>query len=152
MFRFGRYGTFTLRKHALVIYRFFFSCKNCKFQILNNIFLIVAENIDCRYTLKPPHLGGSNEYAQSMFWSKNEKIGIPLHTPVLLYKYGIQGVFISRTCFPDDLHLAWYIFFFFLQIFPHKSLASLLSDISKQYSPICEAAECGVPAGAILFA
>ena len=33
-----------------------------------NIFLIFAQNIDCRYTL-----GGSNEYPQSMFWSKNKK-------------------------------------------------------------------------------
>ena len=26
-----------------------------------------------------------------MFWSKNKKIGIPLHIPVLLYKWGIRG-------------------------------------------------------------
>ena len=34
-------------------------------------------------------LGGCNEYPQSMFWSKNKKIDIPLHTPVFLYKYGV---------------------------------------------------------------
>ena len=50
------------------------------------IFLIFAQNIDCGYTLEPPRRGGSNEYPQSMFWSKIRKIGIPLHTPVLLYK------------------------------------------------------------------
>ena len=34
----------------------------------------------------------SNEYPQSMFWSKKKrKIGIPLHTLVLLYKSGVQG-------------------------------------------------------------
>ena len=50
-----------------------------------------AQNIDCGYTLEPPRRGGSNEYPQSMFWSKNKKIiGIPLHTPVLLYKRGVQ--------------------------------------------------------------
>ena len=38
-----------------------------------NIFLIFAQNIDCGYTLEPPHWGGSNEYLQSMFWSKNKK-------------------------------------------------------------------------------
>ena len=27
----------------------------------------IAENIDCMYTLEPPHWGGSNEYPQSMF-------------------------------------------------------------------------------------
>ena len=36
------------------------------------------------------------------FGAKIRKIGIPLHTPVLLYKSGIQGVHITRTCFPDD--------------------------------------------------
>ena len=34
----------------------------------------------------------------------------------------------------------------------HLSLASLLWDIGKQNSPRCDAAECGVPSGAILFA
>ena len=29
-------------------------------------------------------------FAQSMFWSKNKKNGIPLHTPVLLNKSGVE--------------------------------------------------------------
>ena len=41
--------------------------KNC------DDFLIFAQNISCGYTLEPPHRGGSNEYPQSMFWSKNKK-------------------------------------------------------------------------------
>ena len=41
-------------------------------------FLFLLQNIDRR--------GGSNVYPQSMFWSKNNKIGIPLRTTVLLYK------------------------------------------------------------------
>ena len=42
--------------------------------------------------LEPPRRGGSNLCPQCMFWGKNKKIGIPLHTPVLLYKYGdIRG-------------------------------------------------------------
>ena len=56
-----------------------------------DICLIFAQNIDCEYTLEPPRRGGSNEYPQFMFWSKNKKIGIPLHTPVLLYKSGVYG-------------------------------------------------------------
>ena len=32
-----------------------------------------AQNIDCGYTLEPPRRGGSNEYPQSMFWSKHKK-------------------------------------------------------------------------------
>ena len=31
------------------------------------IFLISAQNIDCGYSLEPPHRDGSNEYPQSMF-------------------------------------------------------------------------------------
>ena len=36
-----------------------------------DVFLIFAQNIDCGYTLEPP------------------RRGIPLHTPVLLYKSGV---------------------------------------------------------------
>ena len=59
------------------------------FRRKNVIFLIFAPNIDCEYTLEPPHrahCGGSNEYSQSMFWSKNMKNCIPLLTPILLNK------------------------------------------------------------------
>ena len=59
------------------------------------LFFFFAQNIDCGYTLEPPRRGGSNEYPQSMFWSKNRKISIPLHTPVLLYKSG--HVFVMQT-------------------------------------------------------
>ena len=31
------------------------------------IFLILLNNIDCRYSLEQPRRGGSNEYPQSMF-------------------------------------------------------------------------------------
>ena len=48
--------------------------KNENFQYkIYDIFLIFAQNIDCGYTLEPPRQGGSNEYPQSMFWSKNKK-------------------------------------------------------------------------------
>ena len=44
------------------------------FQLKNfDIFLIFAQNIDFGYTLEPPRQGGSNEYPQSMFWSKNKE-------------------------------------------------------------------------------
>ena len=39
-----------------------------------DIFLVFAQNIDYGYTLESPRRGGgSNEYPQSMFWSKNKK-------------------------------------------------------------------------------
>ena len=40
-------------------------------RIKEDIFKMFAKNIDCGYMLEPPCRGGSNEYPQSMFWSKN---------------------------------------------------------------------------------
>ena len=52
----------------------FLALKIENFQLkIFDIFLIFAQNIDCGYTLEPPRRGGSNEYPQSMFWSKNKK-------------------------------------------------------------------------------
>ena len=48
-----------------------------------DIFLIFAQNIDCGYTLEP-------STHNLCFGAKIRKIGIPLHTPVLLYKGGVQ--------------------------------------------------------------
>ena len=46
----------------------FHGCQNDNFQLKNcDIFLIFAQNIDCRYTLEPHQLGGSNEYPKSVF-------------------------------------------------------------------------------------
>ena len=53
---------------------------------ISDIFLIFAQNIDCGYMLEPPRRGGSNEYP-----AKTRKIGIPLHTPVSLYKSEVRG-------------------------------------------------------------
>ena len=54
--------------------KYFLALKIENFQLKNfDNFLIFAQNIDCGYTLEPPRRGGSNEYPQSMFWSKNKK-------------------------------------------------------------------------------
>ena len=45
-------------------------------------FLIFAQNIDCRYTLEPPHRGGSNLYHVFIFWSKNKKNMHYLHVHI----------------------------------------------------------------------
>ena len=37
------------------------------------MFLIFAQIIDCGHTLEPHRRGGSYEYPQSMFWTKNKK-------------------------------------------------------------------------------
>ena len=40
------------------------------------------------------------------FEAKRRKIGIPLFIPVLLYKSGVYGVYITRKCYTDFLSLA----------------------------------------------
>ena len=74
-------GKFTLRKHAYSKYVLkILPSTNENFQIKNSeIFLISAQNLDCGYSLEPPHVkavltsthnlgrGGSNEYPQSRF-------------------------------------------------------------------------------------
>ena len=49
--------------------------KKKKKNILKNfdIFKMFVQNIECGYSLKPSPRGRSNEYPQSMFWSKNKK-------------------------------------------------------------------------------
>ena len=56
------------------------------------IFLIFAQNIDCGYKLEPPRRGGSNEYPQSMFWSKNKKIRYTPANPFCYVKVGFGGI------------------------------------------------------------
>ena len=75
--------------------------KNENFQEkINDIFLIFAQNIYCWYTLEPLRRGSSNE-SQSMFWSKNRYY--PCIPQFHYIKVGYKGVFISWTCFPDDI-------------------------------------------------
>ena len=67
--------------------------KSEKFQqkIFDIFFFYFRQNIDCGYIVEPPQLGGSNEYPQSIFWSKNKK-----------NRYTrFRGVYITWTCFPD---------------------------------------------------
>ena len=56
-------------------------------------FLICAQNIDCGYSLEPPRRGGSNEYPQSMFWSRNKKNNVYPCKPQFYYiKVRYKGV------------------------------------------------------------
>ena len=93
-----RYIRFSFRKLTHTIHIFFFGSNNENFQSQKFIFLfyfilffiLFSQNIHRGYMLDPPCQGGSNEYPQCMFISKNiKKIGIPLHIPVLLYKSGV---------------------------------------------------------------
>ena len=85
----SRLVSIPLRKHARMIYSNFFRSKIDNFQRkIFDIFLIFAQNIDCGYTLGEAVLTRTHNLC---FRAKIRKIGIPLHTPVLLYKSGVQG-------------------------------------------------------------
>ena len=60
----------------------------------SDIFLHVsAQNIDCWYSLEPPRRGGSNEYPQSMFLSRNKKNNVyPCKPQFYCIKVGFKGV------------------------------------------------------------
>ena len=69
-----------LRKHAYSNILKILPPKNENFQIKNSdMFHVSVQNIDCGYSLEPPHRGGSNGYPQSIFCAKIRKI---MYTPV----------------------------------------------------------------------
>ena len=67
--------------------------KNENFQIKKtDIFHISAQNIDCGYSLEPPWRGGSSEYPQFMFLSRNENNNVYPCKPQFYYiKVGFKG-------------------------------------------------------------
>ena len=75
--------------------------KNENFQKKNSvIFLISAQNIDCGYSLEPPHQGGSNEYPQSMFLSRNKKNNVyPCKSQFYYINVGLRGSTFYRHVF-----------------------------------------------------
>ena len=67
-------ATHSITKTHLFKYIENFTSKTDHFQIINSdIFLISAQNIDFAYSLESPRRGGSNEYPQSTFLSRNKK-------------------------------------------------------------------------------
>ena len=47
--------------------------ENFQLKIFMFFLFLLKKKIYCGYTLEQPRQGGSNEYPQSMFWSKNKK-------------------------------------------------------------------------------
>ena len=84
----------TLRKHAYLNILKILSPKNENFQIKNSdIFHVYAQKRDLWYSLEPPRRGGSNEYPQSMFLSRNRKNNVYPCKPQFYYlKVGFKGV------------------------------------------------------------
>ena len=85
---------FSLRKHAYSNILTISPPKTENFKIkMSDIFQISAQNIDCGYSLEPPRRGGSNEYPQSMFLSRNKKNNVYPCKPQFYYiKLGFKGV------------------------------------------------------------
>ena len=73
-----------------------FTINNGKFSDKNFvIFHISAQNINCGYSLEPPQQGGSNEYPQSMFLSRNQKKNVyPCKSQFYCIKVGFKWVII----------------------------------------------------------
>ena len=60
-------------------------------------FHMFAQNIGWGYPLEPPRRGGSNEYPQSKFLSRNKKINVYPCKPQFYYiKVGFKGVKLYR--------------------------------------------------------
>ena len=103
MFGIKRTGCFNphYENTPIQIYRHFHLLKLKIFRYKNSdIFHMSAQNIDCGYSLEPPRRGGSNEYPQSMFLSRNKKI---IYTPVnpsfTIWKWGLRGSTLYRHVF-----------------------------------------------------
>ena len=86
----------SLRKHTYSNILKILPPKIGKFSDKNLIFFhISAQNIDFGYSLEPPRRGGSNEYPQSMFLSRNKKNNVYPCKPHFYYiKVGFKGVII----------------------------------------------------------
>ena len=84
----------SLRKHAYSNILQISPPKNRKFSDKNSdIFRISAQNIDCVYSLEPPRRGGSNEYPQFLFLSRNKTKNVYPCKPQFYYiKVGFKGV------------------------------------------------------------
>ena len=76
------------------IYRKFYIKKPWKFSDKKpDNFHISAQNIDCGYSLEPPRRGGSNEYPQSIFLSRNKKNNVyPCKPQFYNIKVGFKGI------------------------------------------------------------
>ena len=84
----------TLRKHAYSnILKILQPKKGNYFMKNSDIFHISVQKLDCWYSLEPYRRGGSKEYPQSMFLSRNKKNNVYPCKPQFYYiKVGFKGV------------------------------------------------------------
>ena len=81
-------------KTSLFKYTENFTTKIWKFLDENtDIFHFSAQNIDCGYSLEPPRRGGSYEYPQFMFLSRNKKNNVyPCKPQFYNINVGFKGI------------------------------------------------------------
>ena len=92
----------SITKTCLFKYTENFTIKKWKFSDKNSDkFHISAQNIHCWYSLEPPRRGGSNEYPQSMFLSRNKKNNVYHYKPQYYCKkkWGLRGSNLYRHVF-----------------------------------------------------
>ena len=67
--------------------------KTENFQIkISDSFHVSAQNIDCVYSLETPCRGGSNEYPQSMFLSRNKNNVLKILSPKKMKVFGLKEI------------------------------------------------------------
>ena len=84
--------------------------KNENYQMQKSDFHISVQTIDCGYSLELPRRGGSNEYPQSMFLSRNNIY--PCKPQFYYIKVGFKGVKIILACFRDGMRRLILVFHF----------------------------------------
>ena len=79
----------------------------------------------CGYSLEPPRRGGSNEYPQSMFLSRNKKNNVHPCKPQFYYiKVGFKGVKLYRRVFVM-VHVVFTVCIFCLHVCIHCFYSAL---------------------------
>ena len=93
----GAHCFFTITKTCLYIDSSILkilASQNENFQIIDSdIVHISAQNMDCGYSLELPRRGGSNEYLQPVFLSRNKKNNVyPCKPQFYHIKVGFKGI------------------------------------------------------------
>ena len=89
-------------------------------------FHISAQNIDCGYSLEPPRRGGSSEYPQSMFLSRNKKINVyPCKPQFYFIKVGLKGLKTFLACFRDAYCFSENMRWQFMQLTPKDTICMI---------------------------
>ena len=96
------------------------------------IIFIFAQNIDCGYSLEPPHRGGSNEYPQSIVLSRNMK-NIRFLSKYFLFLEVKISIYLNSNVFVMLTHLTSFVIAM-PKIYKYKYIYSALNIYNNVYS------------------